>query len=170
MSAVFILLAWTYLGVPLSSLSVPSILPCPPFPSCLKIGSSTSLPLLVSRSPFVSRSPIFQVIYTGAILSNNTRKLLRFEISKMLIAFKINKFIVLFIILFGTLSFPMGYHTIKYDTTRWAILTCMLKSWYRPKSAPLLSLPLKVGLPLRLGCLRERISSPNGSARPPNVF
>jgi len=44
--------------------------------------------------------------------------LLRFEISKMLIAFKINKFIVLFIILFGTLSFPMGYHTIKYDTTR----------------------------------------------------
>jgi len=38
-----------------------------------------------------------------AILSNSTRKLLWFEITKMLIAFR-NKFIVLFIIIFGTLS------------------------------------------------------------------
>jgi len=29
---------------------------------------------------------IFQIKYTGAILSNSTRKLLRFEITKMLIA------------------------------------------------------------------------------------
>jgi len=39
-------------------------------------------------------------------LSNSTRKLLRFEIAKMLIAVK-NKFIVSFIIIFGTLSFPV---------------------------------------------------------------
>jgi len=79
--------------------------------------------------PTLKYRHVFQIIYTEAILSNNTRELLRFEISKMLIAFKINKFIVLFIILFGTLSFPMGYHAIKYDTTRWAILTCTLKRY-----------------------------------------
>jgi len=43
-----------------------------------------------------------------SILSNSTRKLLWFEISKMLIAVKKNKFIVSFIIIFGTLSFPVG--------------------------------------------------------------
>ena len=47
---------------------------------------------------------IFQIKYTEAILSNSTRKLLWFEITKMLIAVK-NKFVVLFIIIFGTLSF-----------------------------------------------------------------
>jgi len=41
-----------------------------------------------------------------AILSNCTRKLLWFEITKMLISVK-NKFIVLFIIIFGTLLFPI---------------------------------------------------------------
>ena len=41
-----------------------------------------------------------------AILSNSTRKLLRLEISKMLTAFLKNNFIVLFIIIFSTLSFP----------------------------------------------------------------
>jgi len=46
---------------------------------------------------------IFQIKYTEAISSNSTRKLL-FEITNMLIAvFKI-KFIVLFTIIFGTLS------------------------------------------------------------------
>jgi len=50
---------------------------------------------------------IFQIKYTEAILSNSTRKLLRFDISKMPIAVKKNKFIVLFIINFGTLSFPI---------------------------------------------------------------
>ena len=38
-----------------------------------------------------------------AVLSSSTQKLLRFEISKMLIAVLRNKFIVLFIIIFGTL-------------------------------------------------------------------
>jgi len=44
--------------------------------------------------------------YTEVILSNSTRKLLWFEITKMLVAVKKNKFIVLFIITFGTVLFP----------------------------------------------------------------
>jgi len=45
--------------------------------------------------------------YTEAILSNSTRKLLRFEITKMVIAVLKNKIIVLFSIIFGTLSLPI---------------------------------------------------------------
>jgi len=51
----------------------------------------------------------FQIKYTDAILSKSTRKLLSFEISKMLIAVFKNKFIVPFRVyynFFGTLSFP----------------------------------------------------------------
>ena len=48
------------------------------------------------------------MIYTKAILSNSTRKLLGFEISKLLIAV-----IVLFNITFRTLSFPVQ---LKYGT------------------------------------------------------
>jgi len=50
---------------------------------------------------------IFQMKYTEASLSNSTRKLLWFEISKMLIAVFKKKVIVSFIIIFGTLSFPI---------------------------------------------------------------
>ena len=47
--------------------------------------------------------------YTEAILSNSTRKLLWFEISKVLIAALKIKFIVLkLIIIFGTPSFPVA--------------------------------------------------------------
>jgi len=46
-----------------------------------------------------------QTKYTEAILSNGTRKLLRFEITKMLLHLK--KCIVSFIIMFGTLWFPI---------------------------------------------------------------
>jgi len=54
-------------------------------------------------------SIFFRIKYTEAILSNSTRKLLWFEISKMLIAFfKEDKFIVSFITVFGTLSFPIS--------------------------------------------------------------
>ena len=49
---------------------------------------------------------IFQIKYTQAISSNSTRKLLWFEITEMVIAVK-NKFVVLFSIFFGTLSFPV---------------------------------------------------------------
>jgi len=57
---------------------------------------------------------IFQINYTVAILSNSTRKLLRFEITKMLIAVSRNKFIVIF----GTLSFPL----ITRTTLRYIVL------------------------------------------------
>ena len=49
---------------------------------------------------------IFQIKYTETILSNSTRKLLWFEITKIIIAVK-EKNIVSFIIIFGTLSFPI---------------------------------------------------------------
>jgi len=49
----------------------------------------------------------FEIKYTEAILSNSTRKLLRFEIAKVLIALLINKLIVSFIIIFGTFSFKI---------------------------------------------------------------
>jgi len=52
---------------------------------------------------------VLQIKYTEAILSNSTRRLLWFEIIKMLIAvLKKSKFIVLFIIIFGILSFPIS--------------------------------------------------------------
>ena len=51
---------------------------------------------------------IFQIKYTEAILSNSTRQLLWFEITKVLIASLRKKIIVSFIIIFGTLSFPIG--------------------------------------------------------------
>jgi len=53
----------------------------------------------------------FQIKYTESILSNSTRKLLRFEISKMLIAVLKDKFIVSFTIIFGTLSFAADDET-----------------------------------------------------------
>jgi len=55
--------------------------------------------------PVLKYKYIFQTKYTETVLSNSTRKLLRFEIiSKMLIAVK-NKLIVLFVIIFGMRSF-----------------------------------------------------------------
>ena len=49
---------------------------------------------------------IFQIKCTEAILSNSTRKLLWFQIALMLIAVLDSKFIVPFIVISGTLSFP----------------------------------------------------------------
>jgi len=51
---------------------------------------------------------IFEIKYTKAISSNSTRKLLWFEIRKMLIAVLKNNLIMVFIIIFGTLSFPIS--------------------------------------------------------------
>jgi len=50
---------------------------------------------------------IFQTKYTETILSNSTGKLLWLEITEMLIAVKEKNFIVSFIAIFGTLSFPI---------------------------------------------------------------
>ena len=55
--------------------------------------------------PMLQYKHIFQIKYSGAVLSNSTRKLVSFEITNMLIAVSKIKFIVLFIIIFGTLSF-----------------------------------------------------------------
>jgi len=49
-----------------------------------------------------------QIKHTEAVLSNSTRELLWFEITRMSIALKKNKFIVLFNIIFGALSFAIG--------------------------------------------------------------
>jgi len=59
--------------------------------------------------PMLKYKYIFQIKYTEAILSNSTRKLLWFEITIMLTAILRYKFIASFIIIFGTLSFPMAY-------------------------------------------------------------
>ena len=56
--------------------------------------------------------------YTEAVLSNSTRKLLWFEITKMLIAVKRNKLIVSFIIIFGTVSLPISNTPLKYVKVR----------------------------------------------------
>ena len=64
---------------------------------------SMGWPFSVLKCKYVS-----QIKYTETILSNSTGKLLWFEITKMLIAFKKNKFIVLFIIISGTLSFSIS--------------------------------------------------------------
>jgi len=58
---------------------------------------------------------IFQLKYTEAVLSNITRKLSWFEITKMLIAVSKNKFAVSFVIIFTTLSFPIGSYTLLPD-------------------------------------------------------
>ena len=57
--------------------------------------------------PMLKYTQTFHIKYMKAISSNSTRKLLWFEITKMLIAVKKNEFIVLCIIIFGTLSFPI---------------------------------------------------------------
>jgi len=64
----------------------------------------------------------FQIKYMEAILSHITRKLLWFEISKMLVSLK-NEFIVSFTIIFSTLSFPIkelkaNRKIMKYQATK----------------------------------------------------
>ena len=61
---------------------------------------------------------IFLIKYTEAILSNGTRTLLWFEINKMLIAVE-KKIIASFIIIFGTLSFPI-LCVQCFDAVGWA--------------------------------------------------
>jgi len=54
--------------------------------------------------PMLKCKYVFRIKYSEEILSDSTRKLLRFEITRMLIAVFKNKLIVLFIVIFGTLS------------------------------------------------------------------
>jgi len=57
--------------------------------------------------PTLKYKCIFQRKYTEAISSNSTRKLLWFEISRMPTTVFKNKFVVSFMIILGTLSFPI---------------------------------------------------------------
>jgi len=57
--------------------------------------------------PMLKSKYIFQIKNTEAISSSSIRKLLWFEITKMMIVVLKNKFTVLFIIIFGTLSFSI---------------------------------------------------------------
>jgi len=59
--------------------------------------------------PTLKYKYIFQIKYTEAILPNSTRKLLWFEITRMLIAVLKTKFIVLFIIILKGLFFIGTY-------------------------------------------------------------
>ena len=61
---------------------------------------------------------IFQIEYTEAILSNSSRKLLWFEITEVLIAVKKSKFIVSFLIIFGTLSLRISQIRVVDDSAR----------------------------------------------------
>jgi len=62
---------------------------------------------------------LFQIKHTETILSNTTRKLLWFEITKMLTAVSTNKFTGLCDTIFGTLSFPAAnqHCTADYNHT-----------------------------------------------------
>ena len=87
--------------------------------------------------PVLKYKYIFQIKYTEAILSNSTRKLLWFEITKMLIAVVKNQFIVSFIIIFGTLSFPIWVQIHPWKgRLRVEIYTILLQfamfSWWYP--------------------------------------
>ena len=68
---------------------------------------------------------IFLLIYTEAILSDSTRKPLWFEITKMLNAVLKNKRIVSFIIIFGTLSFPMAWSSCSGVTICSVLPVCV---------------------------------------------
>jgi len=57
--------------------------------------------------PTLKYKCIFQRKYTEAISANSTRKLLWFEISRMPTTVFKNKFVVSFMIILGTLSFPI---------------------------------------------------------------
>jgi len=59
--------------------------------------------------PVLKYKYVFQIKYTEAILSNSTRRLLRFEITSVLIAvFEKLIYFMLFLVIFGTLSFPIS--------------------------------------------------------------
>jgi len=64
--------------------------------------------------PVLEYKYFFQIKYTEASLSNSNRKLLWFEITKIMIAVLKIKCILLFIIIFGTLSFPISSYVYKF--------------------------------------------------------
>ena len=77
-----------------------------------------------------------------AILSNSSRKLLRFETTKMLIAVWEKNFIVSFIIIFGTLSFP-----IDIDTDTMSQMATSSRHLQASVLTPRVTLPLRISTP-----------------------
>jgi len=79
---------------------------------------------------------IFRIKYTEAILSDSTRKLLWFEITKMLTAVEKNNSTVSFVIIFGTLSFPItprSRRSIVHEAA--AAAAAVEREWALPASA-----------------------------------
>jgi len=74
--------------------------------------------------PVLEYKYFFQLKYTEAILSTSTRKLLWLKISKMVIAVLKNRRIVLFCIIFGTLSFHVDVKAsaVVAHTATYAVL------------------------------------------------
>jgi len=73
--------------------------------------------------PMLKYKYIFHVKYTEAILSDSTQKLLWFEITKVLITVLKNKVSVLFIVIFGSLSFLI--RTNWAGVISWSLPLCM---------------------------------------------
>ena len=74
--------------------------------------------------PVLEYTYFFQLKYTEAILSTSTRQLLWLKISKMVIAVLKNRRIVLFCIIFGTLSLPVDVKAsaVVAHTATYAVL------------------------------------------------
>jgi len=97
---------------------------------------------------------IFEIKYTEAIISNSTQKLLRFEIEYVLakcrLQFKTNKFIVLFVIIIGTLSFPIAVYfrapRAHSQKLWWGALQC-----FSPMPLRIPVTPLSAGLDFQDG-------------------
>jgi len=67
---------------------------------------------------------ISQIKYTEAILSNNTRKLLWFQITKLVIAVIKNRFIASFVVIFSTLSFLISGTSEHLTVESYTVFIC----------------------------------------------
>jgi len=98
--------------------------------------------------PIIKYEYIFQIKYTEATLSNSSRKLLWFEITKMLIAVLTNKFIVLFIVMlfaFSALTLLVRRQEGPVRIEWWGagVVICLDRGAYL-HTAQLMPLPLAV--------------------------
>ena len=131
--------------------------------------------MLVPRGwpfPTLNYEYIFQIIYTEAILSNSSRKLLWFEIAKNADRSNKNKFIVLIIIISRTLSFTINVsayrslsafkthvitYVLKQDTSGLSRSLCNVRAFGAFRWCLWHSIPLKLScaLPVKDNVVRE---------------
>jgi len=90
---------------------------------------------------------IFQIKYTEAILPNSTRKLLWFEIIKMLISVKKTKFIVI-------------YYNFRHTYVLYGVVCMCAGHLSPPKSAGPIEMPFDEQLTLAQGTTSVHISQP----------